>query len=49
MDQKKKKKKLIAMSETVLPMFSSRSFTVSSLIFRPFMYFELIFVYGVKE
>ena len=37
------------MSERVLPMFSSRSFIVSYLIFRSFIHFEFIFSYGVKE
>ena len=37
------------MSESVLPMFSSRSFIVSSLTFRSLIYFEFIFVYGVKK
>ena len=37
------------MSESVLPMFSSRSFIMSSLTFRSLNNFELIFVYGVKE
>ena len=37
------------MSESVLPMFSSRSFIVSGLTFRSLIHFELIFVYGVKE
>ena len=36
------------MSEDVLPMFSSRSFMVSCLIFRSFSHFEFIFVYGVR-
>ena len=35
------------MSESVLPMFSSRSFIVSGLIFRLLIHFELIFVFGV--
>ena len=35
------------MSETVLPMFSSRSFIVSGLTFRSLIHFEFIFVYGV--
>ena len=35
------------MSESVLPMFSSRSFIVSGLKFRSLM--QIIFVYGVKE
>ena len=34
------------MSESVLPMFSSRSFIVSGLKFKSFIYFEFIFVYG---
>ena len=36
------------MSESVLPMFSSRSFVVSGLTFRSLIYFEFIFVYGVS-
>ena len=36
------------MSETVLPMFSSRSFMVSCLIFESLSHFEFIFVYGVR-
>ena len=36
------------MSESVLPMFSSRSFIVSGLTFRSLIHFEFIFVYGVK-
>ena len=35
--------------QSVLPMFSSRNFIVSSLTFRYLIHFELIFVYGVKE
>ena len=37
------------MSESVLPMFSSRSFIVSGLTLRSLIHFEFIFVYGVKE
>ena len=37
------------MSESVLPMFSSRSFTVSGLTFRSLIHFEFIFVYGVSQ
>ena len=37
------------MSESVLPMFSSRSFIVSGLIFRSLIHFEFILVYGVKK
>ena len=36
-------------SERVLPMFSSRSFRVSSLIFRFLIHFDFIFVYGVRK
>ena len=37
------------MSESVLPMFSSRGFIVSSLTFRYLIHFEFIFVYGVRK
>ena len=37
------------MSESVLPMFSSRGFIVSGLTFRFLIHFELIFVYGVRK
>ena len=37
------------MSESVLPMFSSRSFIVSGLTFRSLNHFEFIFVYGVRK
>ena len=37
------------MSESVWPMFSSKSFIVSSLIFRSLIHFEFIFVCGVRE
>ena len=37
------------MSESVLPMFSSRSFIVSGLMFRSLIIFEFIFVYGVRK
>ena len=37
------------MSESVLPMFSSRSFIFSGLTFRSLIHFEFIFVYGVKK
>ena len=37
------------MSESVLPMFSPRSFVVSSLTFRSLIHFEFIFVYGVRR
>ena len=31
------------------PMFSSRSFIVSGLMFRSLIHFEFIFVYGVRK
>ena len=37
------------MSESVFPMFSSRSFIVSGLTFRSLICFEFIFVYGVQK
>ena len=37
------------MSERVQPMFSSKSFTVSGLIFGSLIHFEFIFVYSVRE
>ena len=37
------------MSSSVLPLFSSKSFIVSGLIFRSLIHFEFIFLYGVKE
>ena len=37
------------MSESVLPMFSSRSFIVSGLKIRSLIHFEFIFVYGVRK
>ena len=37
------------MSESVLPMFSSRSFIVSGLTLRSLIYFEFIFVYHVRK
>ena len=40
---------LCFMSQSVLPMFSSKSFIVSGLTFRSLIYFEFIFVYGVRE
>ena len=35
--------------ESVLPMFSSRSFIVSGLTFRSLIHFEFIFMYGVRK
>ena len=37
------------MSESVLPMFSSRIFIVSGFKFRSLIHFEFIFVYGVRK
>ena len=37
------------MSSSVLPMFSSKSFTVSGHIFRSLIHFEFIFVYDVRK
>ena len=37
------------MSESVLPMFSSRSFIVSGLTFRSLIHFEFILVYGRED
>ena len=37
------------MSKCVLPPFFSKSFRVSGLTFRSLIYFEFIFVYGVRE
>ena len=42
-------KDLSVMTESVLPIFSSRSFIVSSLTFRSLIHFQIIFVYGVRE
>ena len=39
----------VIMSESVFPMFSSRSFIVSGLTFRSLIHFEFVFVYGVKK
>ena len=40
---------LALMSSSVLPMFSSKSFTVSGLTFRSLIHFEFIFVYSVRK
>ena len=37
------------MLESVLPMFSSRSFIVSGLMFKSLIHFQFIFVYGVRK
>ena len=37
------------MSESVLPMFSSKSFIASGLTFGSLIHVEFIFVYGVKK
>ena len=44
-----KKKKCCHLCQAILPMFSSRSFIVSSLTFRSLNHFEFIFAYGVGE
>ena len=44
-----KKILLRPMSKSILPMFSSRSFIVSGLTFKPFIYFEFICVYDVRK
>uniref|UniRef100_A0A8D1VMJ1 Uncharacterized protein n=1 Tax=Sus scrofa TaxID=9823 RepID=A0A8D1VMJ1_PIG len=36
------------MSESVLPMFSSRSLMVSCCIFKSFSHLEFVFVHGVR-
>ena len=40
--------RLWGISEIFLPMFSSRTFMVSQLIFKSFIHLEFIFVYGVS-
>ena len=37
------------MLKSILPIFSSRSFSVSGLMFRSLIHFEFIFVYGIIE
>ena len=37
------------MSSSILPMFSSKSFIVSGITFRFLIYFQFIFVYGVRK
>ena len=37
------------MSESVLPVFSSKSFMVSGFTFRLLIHFEFIFVYAIRE
>ena len=39
---------MMLMSESVLPMFSSRSLMVSCHIFKSFSHLEFIFVHGVR-
>ena len=39
----------VSMSESVLPLFSSKSFIVSGLTFRSLIHFESIFVNGVRK
>ena len=40
---------LLFLSESVWPVFSSKSFMVFGLISRSLLHFEFIFVYGVRE
>ena len=40
---------MIYVTESVLPMFSSRTFIVSGLKFRSSFHFEFNFVYGVRK
>ena len=47
--KKKKKKKPWFMLRSILLLFSSRSFMVSSLTFRSLIHFEFIFVHSVTE
>ena len=44
-----KKMLLWHMSESIQPVFSSKTFIVSGLIFRSLIHFEFIYVYGVRE
>ena len=44
-----KKVLLLVVLESLLPMFSSKSFIVSGLTFRSLIHFEVIFVCGVRE
>ena len=37
------------MSKSILPIFSSKSFIEYGLTFMSLIYFEFIFVYGIKE
>ena len=37
------------MSESVLPMFSSRSFIVSALMFKSLIHFQFVFAYGNRK
>ena len=37
------------MSESIQPMFSSKSFIASGLAFRSLIHFEFIFVHGIRE
>ena len=43
-----KKILLLFMSNSILPLFFSKSFTISDLIFRSLTHVKLIFVYGVR-
>ena len=41
--------KYLEIIKAPVPMFSSRSFVVSGLMFRALIHFEFIFVYGVRK
>ena len=40
---------LLFISESVMLMFSSKSFIISGLIFRSLIHFEFVFVYGIRK
>ena len=43
------KKDLAVICQSVLPMFSSNSFTVSGLTYKSLIHLKFIFVYGVQK
>ena len=49
LEEGSKKILLMFMSKSVLPMFFSMSFIISSLTFRSLIHFEFIFVYDVRK
>ena len=46
---KRSKKYCYHLCQSVLPVFSTRRFMVSSLIFRYLIHFEFLFVYSVRK